>query len=196
MSYFQFVKSILLLFILTYSAAANSQNAWEIKLSKNTRYEPMGVWEQGDYKIYVDLDHIKTFFSKTSQEYTNNILRCGEKDSSLVRYYSPTAKRYQDAANLVEEANKDCDLRTLILYHGVEDKNQNSGNSTVIRNYIKQLVDSGAAIVIYKGEQIFNLKCKSEFKEQGGILHSGYEIRTYYDDFENCIFSEFILMGW
>lgn len=196
MSYFQFMKSILFLVFLTYSMAAYSQNEWEINLSKNAKSEHMGVWVQGDYKIYVDLSLIKTFLSRNYQEYTNNILRCSEKDSDLVKYYSPTAKRYQDAANLVEKANKDYDLRTLIVYHGIEDKNQNVGNSYLVRNYIKQLVESGSAIVMYKGKRIFTLKCKHEFKEQGGILHNGYEIRTYFDDIKNCIFSEFIIMGW
>jgi len=190
------MKSILLLFILTFSMTANSQNAWEIKLSKDSKSEHMGLWEQGDYKIYVDLSLMKTFFSKTCQEYTNNILRCGEKDSNLVKYYSHTAKRYQDAANLIEEANKDFDLRTLIVYFGLEDKNQNVGNSEVVRSYIKQLVESGGLIVMYKGEQIFTLKCKSELQEQGGMLNRGYEIRTYFDDIENCIFWEYKHMGW
>lgn len=196
MSYFQFMKSILLLFILTFSLVPNSQNTWEIKLSKNSKSESMGVWEQGDYKIYVELGQMKTYFNQTYQEYTNNILRCGVGDSNLVKYYTPTAKRYQDAANLIEQANNDFDLSTLIVYNGIEDKNQNVGNSAVVRNYIKQLVEGGSAIVIYKGEQIFTLQCTSEFKEQGGILYSGYEIRTYFDDIENCIFSEFMLTGW
>ena len=196
MAYFQFIKSILILLILTFSMTANSQNAWEIQLSQNSKSELMGEWEQGDYIIYVDLSQIKTFFNQTCQEYTNNILRCAEEDSSLVKYYSPTAKRYKDAANLIEQADKDFDLRTLIVYNGIEDKSQNIGNSAVVRGYIKQLVEGGSAIVTYKGEQIFTLQCKSEFKEQGGILYSGYEIQTYYDDIENCIFTEFILMGW
>ena len=196
MAYFQFMKPFLFLFILTFSLTANSQNTWEIKLSKNSKREHMGVWEERDYKIYVDIGLMKTFFNSTCQEYNNNILRCGEKDSSLVKYYSHTAKRYYDAANLVEEAKEDFDLRTLIVYHGLEDKNQNVGNSEVVRSYIKQLVESGSAVVIYKGEQIFTLNCKFEFKEQGGILHSCYQIRTYFDDVENYIFSEFMHTGW
>lgn len=190
------MKSILFLYILTFSLTANSQNTWKIELSKKPKSEYMGVWEQGDYKIYVDLDQMKSFFIRAYQEYTNDISRCTEKDSGLVNYYRPTAERYQQAANIVAEAKNDFDLRTLFMYHGLEDKNQNKGNSMVIQNYIKQLVEKGSAVVIYKGEQIFTLQCKSEFKEQGGILYSGYEIRTYFDDIKNCIFSEFTSMGW
>lgn len=156
----------------------------------------MGIWKQGDYSIYVELAQMKAFLNNTCQEYENNILRCSEKDSNLVSYYRPTAKRYRDAAHLLEECNTDFDLRTLILYHGLEDKNQNIGHSEVIRSYIKQLVKTGTAIVFYKGEQIFALKCISEYTDQGGILQSGYEIRTYFDDVENCIFREFMHMGW
>jgi hypothetical protein len=190
------MKSIILLFFLYFSLSAHSQQAWEIKLSKNSKSEIMGMWEQGDYKIYVELEKIKTFLNLTSQEYTNNISRCGEKDSNLVEYYRPTAKRYQDAANLIEQANIDFDLRTLIIYNGIEDKSQNIGNSTVVRNHLKQLLEGGSAIVFYKGKQISTLQCKAEFKDLGGILYSGYETRTYFDDTENCIFTEYVHMGW
>jgi hypothetical protein len=192
----RFLKFTLLLFFFTSGFTAHSQNEWEIKLSKNSKSELMGVWEQGDYKIYVELSQMKSFLDHTYQEYTNNILRCTEKDSNLVKYYRPTAQRYLNAAKLIEKANKDFDLRTLIIYHGTEDINQNMGNSAVIRSYIKQLVEGGSAIVTYKGEQIFTLQCKSEYKEQGGILYHGYEIKTFFDDVKNCIFSEFTLLGW
>lgn len=190
------MKSILFLLTLACSMTANSQSKWEITLSKNSMKEHMGSWEQGDYKIYVDIEQMKSFFSATYQDYTNNILRCGEKDSSLVNYYRPTAKRYKDAANQLGEAKNDFDLRTIIVYHGIEDKNQNVGNSLVVRNYIKQLVERGTEIVIYKGERIFTLKCISELKDEGEILNRHYVIRTYFDDIENCIFTEYQHMGW
>lgn len=196
MAHLKILKFILPLFILTSSMNAYSQNEWEIKLSTNSKSEFMGVWEQGDYKIYVELNQMKTFFNQTSQTYNNDISRCSEKDSSLVKYYTPSAKRYQDAANRLAQANTDFDLRTLIVYNGTEDANQNIGNSSIVRDYIKQLVEGGSAIVVYKGEQIYTLHCKSEFKEQGEILFSGYLIRTYFDDIDNSLFSEFSAMGW
>ena len=195
-AYCHYKKAILLLLILTISLDAASQNSWEISLSKKSKSEQMGIWEEGDYLIYVELDLMKMFLSKNFEDYTKNILRCSEKDSNLVNYYRPTAKRYQDALSLVEAANKEFDLRSLIVYHGLEDKRQNVGNSQVIRAYIKQLVENGTAIVIYKGEQIFTLKCKTEFKLEGGILNSGYEVRIYFDDIENCIFLDFRHTGW
>jgi hypothetical protein len=190
------MKSILLLLILTYSLSAHPQQVWEFSLSNNSKKDMMGIWEQGDYKIYVQLEQMKTFLSSTSQEYINNISRCGEKDSSLVKYYSPTAKRYQDAANLIAQANTDFDLRTLIIYNGIEDKNQNMGNSTVVRNHLKQLVEGGSAIVFYKDVQIFTLQSKSEYQDEGGILQGGYLTRTYFDDKENCIFTDYVHVGW
>ena len=44
-----------------------------------------------------------------------------------------------------------------------EDENQNIGNSMVVRNHLKQLVEGGSAIVIYKDKQIFTLQSKSEY---------------------------------
>jgi hypothetical protein len=191
-----FMKSILLLFTLTLGIPAHSQEAWEISLSKNLKSHPMATWEQGDYKIYVELNQMEKFLGMTAQEYINNISRCGEQNSNLVKYYRPTAKRYQDAANLVGQANTDFDLKTLIVYNGIEDEKQNIGNSMVVRNHIKQLVDGGTAIVFYKDKQIFTLQSKSEYQNEGGILQSGYLIRTYFDDRENCIFTEYIHTGW
>ncbi len=191
-----FMKSTLLFFILTISLTAHSQEAWEINLSKNLKSHPMATWEQGDYKIYVGLDQMEKFLGMTAQEYINNISRCGEKDSNLVKYYRPTVKRYEDAAKLVEQANADFDLRTLIVYNGTEDENQNIGNSMVVRNHLKQLVESGSAIVFYKDKQIFTLQYNSEYQDKESILQSGYLIRTYFDDIENCIFTEYIHTGW
>ena len=156
----------------------------------------MGIWEQGDYKIYVELDKIKTFLGLTAQEYTNNISRCGEKDSNLVEYYRPTAKRYQDAANLIAQTNTNFDLRTLIVYNGRENVTQNVGHSVVVKDYMKQLVEGGSAIVFYKDKQIFTLQSRSEYQDEGGILQSGYLIRTYFDEIENCIFTEYMHLGW
>jgi hypothetical protein len=190
------MKFISLLFILTISLNAHSQEAWEINLSKNLKNHPMATWEQGDYKIYVELDQMEKFLGMTAQEYINNISRCSDEDSNLVKYYRPTVKRYENAAKLVEQANTDFDLRTLIVYNGTEDENQNIGNSMVVRNHLKQLVESGSAIVFYKDKQIFTLQSKSEYQNEGGILQSGYLIRTYSDDIENCIFTEYIHTGW
>jgi len=190
------MKSTLLFVILNLSLIAHSQQAWEINLSKNSKSDIMGIWEQGDYKIYVELEKINTFLSLTAQEYTNNISRCGEKDSNLVEYYRPTAKRYQDAANLVTQTNTNFDLRTLIVYNGIENVTQNVGHSVVVKDYMKQLVEGGSAIVFYKDKQIFTLQSRSEYQDEGGILQSGYLIRTYFDEIENCIFTEYMHLGW
>jgi hypothetical protein len=73
---------------------------------------------------------------------------------------------------------------------------QNVGHSVVVKDYMKQLVEGGSAIVFYKDKQIFTLQSKSEYQDEGGILQSGYLIRTYFDDIENCIFTEYMHLGW
>ena len=54
----------------------------------------------------------------------------------------------------------------------------------------------GTAIVLYKGERIYKLRWQSELKDEGEILNRQYVIRTYFDDIENCVFTEFRIMGW
>jgi hypothetical protein len=182
--------------MLALSLTCNAQTQYEIELSKNIVEGRMGLWVTGDYKIYVDLDSIKATFRTTIQDYENTILRCSDKDSILVKYYRATSKRYQTALNLLENANNSFDLSTLIIYNGLEDENQNIGNSSVVQSNIKRSIEKGTAIVLYKGERIYKLRWQSELKDEGEILNRQYVIRTYFDDIENCVFTEFRIMGW
>lgn len=176
---------------------ANSQNYWEIELSKNSKVEHMGVWVNGDYAIYVELDKIKEILLRTSQSSENSALYYYNKDSNLVNYFKSTSNRYKLAIVQLENAKNNFDLRSLIVYDGMEYKNQNVGNSRVIADQIKHLVEMGNAIVFYKGERIYKLKCNSELKEMGGgFFNRFYEIRTYFNDLGNCIFLENNYMGW
>ena len=98
--------------------------------------------------------------------------------------------------NLLENANNSFDLSTLIIYNGLEGENQNIGNSSVVQSNIKRSIEMGTAIVLYKGERIYKLRWQSELKDEGEILNRQYVIRTYFDDIENCVFTEFRIMGW
>jgi hypothetical protein len=180
----------------------HSQSEWEIELSTKMPNPRMGVWNKGDYTILVTLDSISTHLRRCQQSMTKAIDYYGDKDSNLVNYFNGSSKRYNLAATLIEEAKNGFDLQTLIIYDGIEDTNQNIGNSRILENYIKQLVEQQKALVFFKGQRIFKLCCISEMNNQGrlesvsDILNQGYTIKTFYDQRDNCIFYEYVHLGW
>ena len=190
------MKWTLFFFTLLLNLTCNGQTEYEIKLSNEVNEARMGVWINGNYKIYVDLNSVETYLRTTSQTSANAILYYNSKDSSVINYYNQTSQRYKEVAEQIEKARHGFDLTTLILYDGVEDKRKNVGKSRVVENFVKKLVENGTAIVLYKEKRIFKLKYQFKLKEEGHILNRGYEIRTYFDDLENCIFTEYRYMGW
>lgn len=144
---------------------ANSQNYWEIELSKNSKVEHMGVWVNGDYAIYVELDKIKEILLRTSQSSENSALYYYNKDSNLVNYFKSTSNRYKLAIVQLENAKNNFDLRSLIVYDGMEYKNQNVGNSRVIADQIKHLVEMGNAIVFIKENAFINWSVTLSWKK-------------------------------
>jgi hypothetical protein len=196
------MKWICIQFILLFSFSAHSQSEWVTELSTKMPDPRMGVWTKGDYTISVTLDTISTHLRRCQQSMTKAIDYYGAKDSNLVNYFTGSSKRYNLAATHTEEAKNGFDLQTLIIYEGVEDTNQNIGNSRILENYIKQLVEQQKALVYYKGQRIFKLCSISEMSNGGrlesasDILNHGYEIRTFYDQPENCIFYEYVHLGW
>jgi hypothetical protein len=196
------MKIACILLSLLFSFSSHSQSEWEIELSSRPPDNRMGVWAKGDYTILVTLDSISAHLRRCQQSMTKAIDYYGDKDSNLVNYFNGSSKRYNIAATLTEEAKNGFDLQTLIIYDGVEDTNQHIGNSRILENYIKQLVEQQKALVFYKGQRIFKLCCVSEMNNGGrlesvsDILNHGYETRTFYDQPENCIFHEYIILGW
>jgi len=196
------MKIVSILLSLLFSFTVHSQSEWEIELSTKMPNPRMGVWNKGDYTILVTLDSISTHLRRCQQSMTKAIDYYGDKDSNLVNYFNGSSKRYNLAATLIEEAKNGFDLQTLIIYDGIEDTNQNIGNSRILENYIKQLVEQQKALVFFKGQRIFKLCCISEMNNQGrlesvsDILNQGYTIKTFYDQRDNCIFYEYVHLGW
>lgn len=190
------MKWTLFLFALAFSLNCNAQTQFEIELSRDLNERRMGIWVKGDYKIYVELEKIATNFRWTCQSDERSISYFIDKDSNLVNHFKSNLKRYETAVDQLENAKDGFDLKTLILYSGVEDIKQNVGNSILVENEVRQQVEKGAAIVFYKGVRIYKLKTNYELKENGGLMNRGYEIRTYFDDLENCIFTQYYHLGW
>jgi hypothetical protein len=125
-----------------------------------------------------------------------------DQDSNLANYFRATQNRYDIAATILEQAENRFDLKTLIIYEGIENSNRNLEDSRILENYIKQLVEQQKVIVFYKGLRIFTLCYTSESNNNGGeltvseILNHGYTTRAFFDQPDNCLFHEFYLMGW
>jgi hypothetical protein len=102
----------------------------------------------------------------------------------------------------LEQAANGFDLKTLIIYEGIENSNRNLEDCAIIESYLKQRVEQGKALVFFKGKRIYTLCGNSEMSNQGrvdtvqDILNRGYEIRTFYDEPDNCLFFEVQILGW
>jgi hypothetical protein len=200
------MKFVLFLLIQLFILTVTAQQKWEIQLKSTLDDSRLGYWVNGAYTVQVKLDSLEANFRRNVQNCTNGIAYYGDKDSNLVNYYNATAKRYQTAINKMEPAVESFDLKSLVVYEGLEDVSQNTGNSRVVERYVKQVVEQGNAIVFYKGQRIYTLHCSSELsalsKDANGevnvaeILNRGHEIRTYYDQPDDCIFIEYYILGW
>jgi hypothetical protein len=188
--------------MITLNAACFSQNLWEIKLSTSLPETRMGKWIVGDYTVSVSLDTIAVMLRKDQESMIKAITYYGDQDSNLVNYYKATEKRYGIAITQLEQAKNGFDLQSLNIYEGREDIRQNNGNSRFLKDQINHFVQKGNAIVFFQGKRIFTLCVSSEHTNQGrmespsDILNSGYEIRTFYDEPNNCLFFEVQILGW
>jgi hypothetical protein len=196
------MKGLFLPLFLFLNLTAFSQDLWEIKLSTHLPETRLGKWTVGDYTVLVSLDTISVMLRKGQESLINAIAYYGDQDSNLVNYYKATAKRYDIAATQLEQAKNGFDLQSLILYEGREDIRQNTGNSRFLKDQIDHFVQKGNAMVFFKGKRIFTLCGSSERSNQGrmettmDILNSGYEIRIFYDEPDNCLFYESVHLGW
>lgn len=102
----------------------------------------------------------------------------------------PSAKRYLEALNQLENAQNNFDLRSLIVYIGRYNEEQYKGNSSTISTLIKSYVQNGNAIVLYKGIRIYTLK---------RVIYWDYVmsiIQIYYDEPNNWVFNYFGHVNW
>jgi hypothetical protein len=173
-----------------------------IDLSTKIPDARMGAWTRGDYTILVNLDSISTHFRRCEQSITRSLDYYKDQDSNLANYFRATQNRYGMAAILLEQAANGFDLKTLVIYEGVESVNRNLEDFRILESYLKNLVEHGKALVYFKGERIYTLCCISELMNQGhletvqDILNQGYEIRTFYEEPDNSLFIDYSIMGW
>jgi len=189
-----------LFLVLTFNAFSQSQ--WEIELSHETPVPRMGNWIRGDYTVFISLDTLSMYFRRCQQSITISLDYYKDKDSNLANYFRATQNRYGTAATQLEQAVNGFDLKILRIYEGIDNSNRNIDDFRILEAYIKNRVEQGKAIVMYKNERIYTLCGNSEMTNQGrvdtvqDILNRGYEIRTFYDEPDNCLFYDVSIMGW
>ena len=141
-------------------------------------------------------------FRSCEQSITRSLEYYKDQDSSLANYFRATQNRYGTAATILEQAANGFDLKTLRIYEGIENPNRNLEDFRILESYIKNRVEQGKAIVLYKNKRIYTLCGNYEMSNQGrvetvqDILNRGYEIRTFYDEPDNCLFFEVQILGW
>ena len=191
------MKYALSALLIIVSLVCKSQNVSEIKLSKDFITARTGVWVSGEYTIYVDLIDIESNLKWKHQSFESALQYYDTtSNTDLVNYYSSSIERYQKAIDQIKNAGTEFDLKNLIVYDGTEVVSQNVGSSKIIESVVKQLVEKGAANVYYQSERIYTLNQSYKLEEGDSILNSGYEIRTYFNDSEICMFMEYVVMGW
>ena len=196
------MKFLFLLSFLAINLIAFSQSQWEIELSHEVPVSRMGKWVRGDYTVSISLDTLAMHFRRCEQSITRSLEYYKDQDSSLANYFRATQTRYGRAATQLEQAANGFDLKTLIIYEGIENSNRNLEDFAILESYLKQRVEQGKAMVLFKGKRIYTLCGNSEMSNQGrvdtvqDILNRGYEIRTVYDEPDNCLFFEVQILGW
>ena len=179
-----------------------SQSQWQVDLSQEKAGPRMGVWINGDYTVYVALDTLAKHFRSFEQSTTKSLQYYQNRDSSLENYLRATQQRYGKAARQLEQAANGFDLKTLNIYEGIENSKRNMEDFAILERYLKQRVEQGKAIVYYKGVQIYTLCYQSESNLKVGnltvseILNNGYTTKAFYDEPDNCLFFEYIHLGW
>jgi hypothetical protein len=196
------MKILFLSLFLIVSLTAFSQSQWEIELSHEKPLPRMGKWVRGDYTLYVSLDTLCTHFRRCQQSITKSLKYYENQDSILENYFRATQNRYDVAVTQLEQAENGFDLKTLIIYEGIENSKRNLEDFAILESYLKQRVEQGKAIVFFKGERIFTLCGISEMSNQGrldtfqDILNNGYVTKTFYDEPDNVLFYEYRHLGW
>jgi hypothetical protein len=184
------MKFILILFLIIQQFFGYAQNDIEFKLSKTIDESRMGYWINGDYKVYVEMKIIEQNCRDEHKSLIQTIQSQPKTDTANIPYYQFAADRYLIAANQLKEAKNGFDLKSLVIYHGPNKKENNIGYSYAVLLLIRHQVEKGNALVYYKGERIFSLKVNVKSDDYSR------SVKIYYDQIDNCVFTDFEHFGW
>jgi hypothetical protein len=155
---------------------------YEIVLSRELDQSRMGVWNIGDYEICIDMKTLEDVFLTEYRTVSIQFDSLPYAASVGLLDFRAFAEKYLLVAKLLNNGDDGFDLRSIVLYYGPDNIQQNTGNSIIVELIIRQLVERGAAAVYYKGNRIYNL--------QKQILSDDFRaiINVYYDQPDDSIF--------
>jgi hypothetical protein len=130
----------------------------QIQLSKNLNETKMGVWKIGDYIIQIELKAFEDYCQENYLSLLNALENQYKNDSNMTSICTDYANRILNTINQVKKAENGFDLKKLVMYVGKDSNEKNKGNSIDVENYVRQKVESGNAVLFYKGNRIYSLQ--------------------------------------
>ncbi len=185
------MKRILLPFLLLLHFAGHSQ---QIKLSTLLSETRLGLWTQGDYRVYVELDVIEATFRDTGKGYSNAALNNQYADS-VANVNLLTSQRFLKAADQLKNAQNGFDLRTLDVYFGAQMEKTDTMYYDQVQANVMRFMESGIAVVYFKDVRIYELN-RALYFDGEEVMNFTYTIRLYYDDENNYVYQYNQVMGW
>lgn len=162
----------------------------EIRLNKAIDTLKCGIWVNGDYRIYIEMEPFMAMLQKEYDGLIQAFQNTSKNDSAMLPLYQATAQRYRNAIDQLSNIPHGFDFRSLALYVGRENAERNRGNSVEVETYVRNLLTNGNVAIFYKGQRIYTLK---------GIRledHVMSVITLYYDDQNNYAFKYFGHIRW
>src|SRR5688572_31387210 len=95
----------------------HSQTANEFPLSTQLDESRLGLWEQGNYHVYVKMEDLEFQYRQAGNGFIAAIRNNGFTDSTGA-IYQLNADRYLLAADQLKNAEDGFDLRKLVVYQG------------------------------------------------------------------------------
>ena len=187
------MKHILVLFLIVLNLQSHSQHYYEIKLSKSLNEKRLGLWAQGDYKVYVELDELENSFRSRGNSFLNPDFKNYYSDT-VIASFNLSARMYLEVADKLKKAETGFDLKKLTIDDSGEIERKAFDISREVEIRIQQLLKGGSAVVYYKGKRVFTLN--SRYLAKGDGLDFGYDILVYFDDEENYVHKYHEHLGW
>jgi hypothetical protein len=187
------MKYVLWVLLLSIHFFSQAQISDLIQLSNSLKDDRLGVWTNGDYKVFIDLNEFEISFNVKSLAYLSKNDSLNVNDSSA-NIYNLSSKRFSEASQQLHTADNGFDLNSLVVYYGPDNHFLNTGNSSIIEQLVSQFVESGNVIVFYKGKRMDTLQRTYEYKGEG--LDFGYLVWIFANDKEQSLFNYFQHLGW
>ncbi|MEI7979960.1 MAG: hypothetical protein WCI53_14015 [Bacteroidota bacterium] len=162
----------------------------EILLKDSIDLLKCGFWENGDYRIFVEIPQFAITLQNDCSGLINGMQNDIKNDSVTLVLYKKYAERYLNAINQLRDSNNGFDFRRLVLYVGPENIERNKGNSVEVELYVRQQLEKGNVAVFYKGDRIYKLKYRMV---KDNVMST---IKIYFDDDTNFVFSYFGYINW